>query len=94
MAVVVRVCVCVCLSVVRVCVLGSERDRMRERESEREKAHASSACLIPSLHCLLFAGLESRDRSGHFVSSVCWARRSNVVLAANSVGAIKVLSLV
>lgn len=31
--------------------------------------------------------------AGHFVSSVCWSRRSNVLLAANSVGAIKLLTL-
>ncbi|GIL90651.1 hypothetical protein Vretimale_15730 [Volvox reticuliferus] len=35
----------------------------------------------------------SRSGTGQFVSSVCWSRRSNLLLAANSVGMVKLLTL-
>ena len=34
------------------------------------------------------------DLPGQFVSSVCWSRRGNLLLAANSIGAVKVLKMV
>ncbi|CAI9768853.1 unnamed protein product [Fraxinus pennsylvanica] len=38
-------------------------------------------------------GHESSDSNGQFVSSVCWRRKSNMVVAANSSGSIKILRL-
>eukprot|EP00127_Corallochytrium_limacisporum_P003371 Clim_evm60s148 gene=Clim_evmTU60s148 len=38
-------------------------------------------------------GEETHEETGQFVSSVCWRKRSNVLLAANSQGTIKVLQL-
>ena len=38
-------------------------------------------------------GEESDEDAAQFVSSVCWKRNSNVLLAANSQGTIKVLEL-
>ncbi|KAM6547049.1 hypothetical protein CsatB_027785 [Cannabis sativa] len=40
------------------------------------------------------SGKETNDDNGQFVSSVCWRRKSNMVVAANSTGCIKVLELV
>ncbi|RZC84914.1 hypothetical protein C5167_047698 [Papaver somniferum] len=40
------------------------------------------------------SGQESRDDNGQFVSSVCWRRKSNMFMAANSTGTIKVLQMV
>ncbi|KAJ0113799.1 hypothetical protein Patl1_00563 [Pistacia atlantica] len=40
------------------------------------------------------SGLESGDDNGQFVSSVCWRQKSNMVVAANSSGCIKLLQLV
>ncbi|GER30281.1 SPA1-related 2 [Striga asiatica] len=39
-------------------------------------------------------GKESEDGNGQFVSSVCWRHKSNMVVAANSSGSIKLLQLV
>jgi hypothetical protein len=39
-------------------------------------------------------GQETNDDNQQFVSSVCWRGRSNMVVAANSSGSIKVLELV
>ncbi|XP_042394308.1 protein SUPPRESSOR OF PHYA-105 1-like [Zingiber officinale] len=39
-------------------------------------------------------GQETNDDGGQFVSSVCWRSKSNMVIAANSTGRIKVLKLV
>ena len=39
-------------------------------------------------------GKETDDDYGHFVSSVCWKGKSNMVIAANSSGSIKVLQIV
>ncbi|KAL9253507.1 SPA1-RELATED 2-like protein [Drosera capensis] len=40
------------------------------------------------------SGKEIEDDNGQFVSSVCWRGRSNVIVAANSTGCIKVLRLI
>lgn len=40
------------------------------------------------------SGKETDDDNGLFVSSVCWRRRSDMVVAANSSGCIKVLQMV
>ncbi|XP_075086441.1 protein SPA1-RELATED 2 isoform X1 [Nicotiana tabacum] len=40
------------------------------------------------------SGKETDDDNGQFVSSVCWRRKSNTVLAANSSGCIKLLEMV
>ncbi|KAG8363275.1 hypothetical protein BUALT_Bualt19G0005200 [Buddleja alternifolia] len=40
------------------------------------------------------SGYEISDSDEHFVSSVCWRRKSEMVVAANSSGSIKVLRLV
>jgi hypothetical protein len=42
----------------------------------------------------LHQGQETEDDEKQFVSSVCWKRNSNVLLAANSQGTIKILELV
>lgn len=39
-------------------------------------------------------GEESDEDEGQFVSSVCWKKNSNVLLAANSQGTIKIMELV
>lgn len=39
-------------------------------------------------------GKETENDNGLFVSSVCWRSKSNVVVAANSSGCIKLLQLV
>lgn len=39
-------------------------------------------------------GHEMGDDSGQFVSSVCWRRKSNMVVAANSTGSLKLLQMV
>ncbi|CAK7348761.1 unnamed protein product [Dovyalis caffra] len=39
------------------------------------------------------SGNEIGDGSGQFVSSVCWRRKSNMVVAANSIGNMKVLQM-
>ncbi|XP_057810191.1 protein SPA1-RELATED 2 [Salvia miltiorrhiza] len=39
-------------------------------------------------------GKETEDDNGQFVSSVCWRPKSNMVVAANSTGSIKLLQLV
>ncbi|RRT71895.1 hypothetical protein BHE74_00011546 [Ensete ventricosum] len=39
-------------------------------------------------------GNEIADDNGQFVSSVCWKRTSNMTLAANSSGCIKLLQMV
>ncbi|RRT40627.1 hypothetical protein BHE74_00033879 [Ensete ventricosum] len=39
-------------------------------------------------------GQETSDDDGQFVSSVCWRGKSDMVIAANSTGRIKVLQLV
>lgn len=36
----------------------------------------------------------SDDNNAQFVSSVCWRRKSNTVVAANSSGALKLLQMV
>ncbi|XP_068477965.1 protein SUPPRESSOR OF PHYA-105 1-like isoform X1 [Phaseolus vulgaris] len=38
--------------------------------------------------------LSSGDNNGHFVSSVCWRKKSNMLVAANSVGIVKLLQMV
>lgn len=38
--------------------------------------------------------VESGSDDKHFVSSVCWGRRTNMVVAANSAGTLKVLEMV
>lgn len=40
------------------------------------------------------SGKETEDSNGQFVSSVCWKGKSNVIVAANSSGCIKVLEMV
>lgn len=40
------------------------------------------------------SGKETDEDNGQFVSSVCWRRKSNMVVAANSTGCIKVLEMV
>ncbi|XP_075101339.1 protein SPA1-RELATED 2 [Nicotiana tabacum] len=40
------------------------------------------------------SGKETDDDNGQFVSSVCWRQKSNMVLAANSSGCIKLLEMV
>lgn len=40
------------------------------------------------------SGLETSDDNGQFVSSVCWAAKTNMIVAANSCGAISVLQMV
>lgn len=40
------------------------------------------------------SGNEIGDDSGLFVSSVCWRQKSNMVVAANSTGNMKVLKMV
>ncbi|KAL2544297.1 Protein SPA1-RELATED 2 [Forsythia ovata] len=40
------------------------------------------------------SGKETGDDNGQFVSSVCWRRKSNMVVAANSTGCIKLLEIV
>lgn len=40
------------------------------------------------------SGKETDDDNGLFVSSVCWRQRSDMVVAANSSGCIKVLQMV
>ncbi|KAI3979270.1 hypothetical protein MKX01_007746 [Papaver californicum] len=40
------------------------------------------------------SGQESSDDNGQFVSSICWRRKSNMLIAANSTGTIKVLQMV
>lgn len=34
------------------------------------------------------------DNNGQFVSSVCWRKKSNMLVAANSIGVVKLLKLV
>ncbi|KAE9615372.1 putative transcription factor WD40-like family [Lupinus albus] len=36
----------------------------------------------------------SDDNNGQFVSSVCWRKKSNVLVAANSIGIMKLLQMV
>lgn len=38
--------------------------------------------------------LNSGDNNGQFVSSVCWRKKSNMLVAANSVGIVKLLQMV
>lgn len=45
-------------------------------------------CIDPS------SGQDTVDDSGHFVSSVLWRGKSNMVVAANSNGCIKLLQMV
>ncbi|XP_022874315.1 protein SPA1-RELATED 2-like [Olea europaea var. sylvestris] len=40
------------------------------------------------------SGKETEDDNGQFVSSVCWRRKSNMVVAASSTGCIKLLQMV
>lgn len=40
------------------------------------------------------SGKENGDDAGQFVSSVCWRRKSSMVVAANSIGNMKVLQMV
>lgn len=40
------------------------------------------------------SGVEIGSDGRHFVSSVCWGRRTNMVVAANSAGSLKVLQMV
>ncbi|CAL2241955.1 unnamed protein product [Prunus armeniaca] len=40
------------------------------------------------------SGSEVGDYSGQFVSSVCWRKKSNIVVAANSTGTLKLLQMV
>lgn len=40
------------------------------------------------------SGTETDDDNGQFVSSVCWRGKSDMVVAANSSGCIKVLQIV
>jgi protein suppressor of PHYA-105 1 len=40
-----------------------------------------------------FSGQELDDNGGQFVSSVCWRRKSQTLVAANSVGNINVLEM-
>lgn len=40
------------------------------------------------------SGQETADDNGQFVSSVCWRGKSNMVVAANSNGCIKLLQMV
>ncbi|KAK1301612.1 hypothetical protein QJS10_CPB12g01156 [Acorus calamus] len=40
------------------------------------------------------SGQETSDDNGQFVSSVCWRGKSNMVVAANSTGTIKLLEMV
>lgn len=40
------------------------------------------------------SGKETDDDNGHFVSSVCWRRKSDTVVATNSTGCIKLLKMV
>ncbi|KAK9053017.1 hypothetical protein SSX86_029647 [Deinandra increscens subsp. villosa] len=40
------------------------------------------------------SGKETENESNHFVSSVCWRQKSDMVLAANSTGCLKVLQMV
>lgn len=40
------------------------------------------------------SGHEIGDDNGQFVSSVCWRKKSNMVVAANSSGCIKLLQMV
>lgn len=40
------------------------------------------------------SGNEISDDGGQFVSSVCWRRKSNMVVAANSSGVLKLLQMV
>ncbi|KAL2543804.1 Protein SPA1-RELATED 2 [Forsythia ovata] len=40
------------------------------------------------------SGKETEDDNGQFVSNVCWRRKSNMVVAANSTGCIKLLQMV
>ncbi|CAI9784659.1 unnamed protein product [Fraxinus pennsylvanica] len=40
------------------------------------------------------SGKETEDDNGQFVSSVCWRQKSNMVVAANSTGCIKLLEMV
>lgn len=40
------------------------------------------------------SGKETDDINGQFVSSVCWRQKSDMVVAANSSGCIKVLQIV
>jgi protein suppressor of PHYA-105 1 len=40
------------------------------------------------------SGKETDDINGPFVSSVCWRQKSDMVVAANSSGCIKVLQIV
>ncbi|GFP93439.1 protein spa1-related 2 [Phtheirospermum japonicum] len=39
-------------------------------------------------------GKETEDDNGQFVSSVCWRRKSNMVVASNSTGCIKLFQMV
>lgn len=40
------------------------------------------------------SGNEMDDDIGQFVSSVCWRRKSNMVVAGNSTGSLKLLQLI
>jgi protein suppressor of PHYA-105 1 len=40
------------------------------------------------------SGNEVHETNGQFVSSVCWSAKSNMVIAANSTGKIKLLQMV
>lgn len=40
------------------------------------------------------SGKETDDNNGLFVSSVCWKKNSDMLVAANSTGCIKVLQMV
>lgn len=40
------------------------------------------------------SGVETENDNGQFVSSVCWREKSNMVVAANSSGCIKLLQMV
>lgn len=56
---------------------------------------AAGASLEPLLHASMYGGSSSGGAdTAHFVSSVAWSRRGSMLLAANSVGAIKLLSWV
>lgn len=56
---------------------------------------AAGASLDPLLHSTMYSGSSGAGAggsdSGHFVSSVAWSRKGSLLLAANSVGAIKLL---
>ena len=44
--------------------------------------------------CTFISRKETENDNGQFVSSVCWRRKEDMVIAANSTGCIKVLQMV